>query len=168
MNHIDVTAFHGKVYRSNFPPSRLIIAALSIMPLPPFKRSGASVSPATISMITWLRFHGNRGLVPSVRLALPDLLYVCARLADMLICVCVCVCVCLWVCVWDNIQGDAAGGHYAWEVPGTVYYVPQGRKPTYTHAHAHARARTHTHTDTHTHTHRHKRGQRAWLLNCFL
>ena len=159
MNHIDVTAFHGKVkksekwkYRSNFPPSRLIIAALSIMPLPPFKRSGASVSPATISMITWLRFHGNRGLVPSVRLALPDLLYVCARLADMLICVCVCVCVCVCECVFETTYREMQPEDIMRGRCLVQYIMCPKVENQRTHMHTRTHARAHTHTHTHTDT----------------
>src|SRR4051812_35002639 len=38
---------------------------------------------------------------------------------------------------------------------GTLFVLPQMRRPTHTHTHAHTRTHTHTHTHSHTHTHKH-------------
>lgn len=65
-------------------------------PSPLSKRSVASVSPVTISVITWLCFRGNHRLVPSVSLALALTcslsLSLSGRYANS--------------CVWDNIQRE--------------------------------------------------------------
>lgn len=115
MNHIDITAFHGKACRSNFPPLSTNYRCTLYQappPRPPQKVSsiclpGDHLHDHVASFPRQPRACAQREFGAAAWPAL----HVCARLADMLIC----------VCVWDNIQSDAAGGHYVWD--GTVYYV---------------------------------------------
>lgn len=66
----------------------LSFVPFSVMPLPlTQKRSAASVSPATILMITWLHYHGNNRLSQCEFGTGLTCFSLCPRLVHMLICV---------------------------------------------------------------------------------